>query len=110
MTTTTFDEYSNWHDSSTFGLEAVRKTYRRPDRAEECFVLTEELEQTVRESVLQNMVQPALVNTGDQVTSETQIGKVGTTGTSSGNHLHFGLMKGLPGEELSYVDPMPYIN
>lgn len=61
-------------------------------------------------TIYMHMVQPALVNTGDQVTSETQIGKVGTTGTSSGNHLHFGLMKGLPGEELSYVDPMPYIN
>ena len=62
MTTTTFDEYSNWNDWFPYGKEAVLQTYPRPERAAEVSVLTEELAQTVRESVLQNLVQPALDN------------------------------------------------
>ena len=44
------------------------------------------------------------VKTGAKVTRGQKIAAVGTTGRSTGNHLHFGVR--LNGE---YVDPMPYI-
>ncbi|MBR3978224.1 MAG: peptidoglycan DD-metalloendopeptidase family protein [Oscillospiraceae bacterium] len=46
-----------------------------------------------------------IVKAGDKVTAGQKIGEVGSTGTSTGNHLHFGIQyKG------SYVNPANYIN
>ncbi|MBR3308052.1 MAG: peptidoglycan DD-metalloendopeptidase family protein [Lachnospiraceae bacterium] len=45
------------------------------------------------------------VKTGQTVSAGEKIAAVGTTGRSTGNHLHFGVR--LNGE---YVDPMPYIS
>ncbi len=45
-----------------------------------------------------------IVKAGDKVTAGQKIGEVGSTGTSTGNHLHFGVQyKG------SYVNPANYI-
>lgn len=52
-----------------------------------------------------HMVNPALVALGDTVNKGTVLGYVGTTGYSTGNHLHFGLkINGV------HVDPWDYIN
>lgn len=45
-----------------------------------------------------------LVSVGDRVTQGQVIAKVGSTGYSSGNHLHFGVIK-----NGTYVDPLGYI-
>ena len=45
-----------------------------------------------------------MVKTGDSVARGQTIATVGTTGASTGSHLHFGVL--LNG---SYVDPAPYI-
>lgn len=45
-----------------------------------------------------------LVSVGETVTQGQVIAKVGSTGYSSGNHLHFGVIK-----NGSYVDPLGYI-
>ena len=45
------------------------------------------------------------VSTGQNVSKGDKIAAVGTTGTSTGNHLHFGVRK-----DGSYVDPMGYFN
>lgn len=44
------------------------------------------------------------VNVGDIVTAGTVIGYMGTTGDSTGNHLHFGIKKGS-----AWIDPRPYL-
>ena len=44
------------------------------------------------------------VSVGQTVTAGQQIGAVGCTGHSTGNHLHFGMIK-----NGTYVDPLPYI-
>ena len=51
------------------------------------------------------MFQPAYVNLGDTVQKGTVLGGVGTTGYSTGDHLHFGLK--ISGVQ---VDPWLYIN
>lgn len=45
------------------------------------------------------------VSTGQEVSKGETIAAVGTTGRSTGNHLHFGVRK-----DGAYVDPMGYIN
>lgn len=60
--TTSFDVYSNWHGKFPYGPDAVRATYPRPEQSETVSPLTEEEAQTVTESVLQNLVQPARDN------------------------------------------------
>ena len=46
-----------------------------------------------------------LVNVGDQVTRGDKIAEVGSTGNSTGNHLHFSIL-----ENGTYVDPANYIS
>lgn len=56
-------------------------------------------------AIYMHMYKQAYVNRGDGISKGTVIGGVGTTGSSTGNHLHFGLKKnGI------YVDPWDYIN
>lgn len=47
-----------------------------------------------------------IVNDGDVVTTSQQIGTCGTTGSSTGNHLHFEVQLSMFGE---HQDPMPYL-
>ncbi|MFE6966692.1 M23 family metallopeptidase [Agromyces sp. NPDC057679] len=51
-----------------------------------------------------HFVDPPMVKVGDQVKPGQQIGKVGTTGDSTGNHLHFDLA--VNGQK---IDPVPYM-
>ncbi len=46
-----------------------------------------------------------LVSAGDVVSKYDTIAKVGSTGDSTGNHLHIGVIK-----EGAFVDPLPYLN
>lgn len=57
------------------------------------------------QAICMHMVSSAYVNRGDVVNKGSVLGGVGTTGASTGNHLHFGLKK-----NGSYVDPWLYIN
>ena len=56
------------------------------------------------ESVYMHMKTTPDVKSGQEVTAGTQVGIQGSTGTSTGEHLHFGIRVG--GQ---YVDPYPYI-
>lgn len=43
---------------------------------------------------------------GSQISEGTIVGLVGTTGSSTGNHLHFGVYRG----NKNYIDPQPYLS
>lgn len=49
------------------------------------------------------------VKEGDKVTSNTQIGNVGTTGNATGYHLHFEIYVGGSVYKTNNVDPEPYL-
>ncbi|WP_159600723.1 M23 family metallopeptidase [Agromyces humi] len=51
-----------------------------------------------------HFVRPPTLKVGDTVTPGQQVGEVGTTGDSNGNHLHFDLT--LAGKK---IDPVPYM-
>ena len=53
--TTTFDEYSNWNDSVTFGKEAILSAYGRPKKIEEQLDITAALD-NLRGNIEQNVV------------------------------------------------------
>lgn len=55
-------------------------------------------------SVYMHMQSDALVSVGDEVLKGQQIGMVGSTGISTGNHLHVGIL-----ENGTYVDPRNYL-
>lgn len=46
------------------------------------------------------------VTVGQKVKAGDQLGAVGSTGNSTGNHLHFEIM---PGNENNYIDPVPWL-
>ena len=53
-----------------------------------------------------HMNKPALYKVGAKVSQGTVLGYVGTTGWSTGNHLHFSVLN----SSGSYVNPMNYFN
>ncbi len=61
-------------------------------------------------SVYMHMCTRPAVKVGDYVTAGEYLGCIGTTGTSTGDHLHFGIMKWNERKgKYEYVDPMIYI-
>ena len=52
-----------------------------------------------------HMISPTTLSVGDTVTGGQQGGSVGTTGSSTGNHLHFGIAQA----DGTYLDPEPII-
>ncbi|MBE6159641.1 MAG: hypothetical protein E7157_01180 [Lactobacillales bacterium] len=52
-----------------------------------------------------HMVEPTPLSVGDDVVGGQQVGKVGTTGGSTGPHLHFGISD----KNGNYIDPEPII-
>lgn len=46
------------------------------------------------------------VTVGQKVKAGDRLGAVGSTGNSTGNHLHFEIM---PGDENNYIDPVPWL-
>lgn len=61
-------------------------------------------------SVYMHMCKRAYVNVGDFVKAGQEIGCVGSTGASTGNHLHFGISKYNPAKgKYEYVNPLEYV-
>jgi murein DD-endopeptidase MepM/ murein hydrolase activator NlpD len=60
-----------------------------------------------------HQVHQPYVNVGDHVTAGQVIGQVGTSGNSSGPHLHFevhtGVAEGKPGDSSSAVNPIDFM-
>lgn len=65
-------------------------------------------------STYNHMMEPAAVSEGQVVTNATVLGKVGTTGLSTGNHLHFEIRVGTKAADGSYnfvfKDPAMFVN
>ena len=61
-------------------------------------------------SVYMHMCRRASVRVGDFVGAGQEIGCVGSTGASTGNHLHFGISKFNPSKgKYEYVNPLIYV-
>ena len=61
-------------------------------------------------SVYMHMCKRASVKVGDFVAAGQEIGCVGSTGASTGNHLHFGISKYNPSKgKYEYVNPLLYV-
>ncbi|MFF5228030.1 peptidoglycan DD-metalloendopeptidase family protein [Dactylosporangium sp. NPDC000521] len=56
-----------------------------------------------------HMVRQPDVTVGQQVTAGQTIGHVGTSGNSSGPHLHFEVHYGRPATRLNAIDPVPFM-
>ncbi|MET7427230.1 peptidoglycan DD-metalloendopeptidase family protein [Dactylosporangium sp. NPDC005555] len=56
-----------------------------------------------------HMVRQPDVTVGQQVTAGQPIGSVGTSGNSSGPHLHFEVHYGRPATRLNAIDPVPFM-
>jgi murein DD-endopeptidase MepM/ murein hydrolase activator NlpD len=55
------------------------------------------------------MVRQPEVKVGDIVTTGQPLGFVGTSGHSSGTHLHFEVHLGYPATRANAVDPVPFM-
>lgn len=61
-------------------------------------------------SVYMHMCKRAYVRVGDYVKAGQEIGCVGSTGASTGNHLHFGIQMYNPAKgKYEYVNPLQYV-
>lgn len=61
-------------------------------------------------SVYMHMCTKPAVKVGEYVTAGEYLGCIGSTGTSTGDHLHFGILKfNTKKDEWEYVNPMDYI-
>ena len=61
-------------------------------------------------SIYMHMSRRAYVRVGDFVKAGQEIGCVGSTGASTGNHLHFGVSKYNPAKgKYEYVNPLEYV-
>jgi murein DD-endopeptidase MepM/ murein hydrolase activator NlpD len=56
-----------------------------------------------------HMVRQPIVRVGQPVTAGQPIGNVGTSGHSSGPHLHFEIHQGYPAIEASAINPVPFM-
>lgn len=54
-TSTSFDDYANWNDESTFGKEEILAYYDRPEKVNEGSFLSEEEKKMIEENVRQNV-------------------------------------------------------
>ena len=61
-------------------------------------------------SIYMHMCKPANVKPGDFVLAGTELGCVGSTGASTGNHLHFGISQyNSATKQYEYVNPLLYV-
>ena len=61
-------------------------------------------------SVYMHMCKKPYVKVGDYVKAGQEIGCVGSTGASTGNHLHFGIQMYNPAKgKYEYVNPLQYV-
>jgi murein DD-endopeptidase MepM/ murein hydrolase activator NlpD len=56
-----------------------------------------------------HMVEQPAVRVGQGVTVGQPIGLVGTSGNSSGPHLHLEIHTGFPATESNAIDPVPFL-
>lgn len=56
-----------------------------------------------------HMVRRPAVNVGQSVMAGRPIGNVGTSGNSSGPHLHYEIHEGYPAVESNAIDPVPFM-
>jgi murein DD-endopeptidase MepM/ murein hydrolase activator NlpD len=56
-----------------------------------------------------HMVRQPIVHVGQTVTAGQPIGNVGTSGNSSGPHLHYEIHEGYPATEANAINPVPFM-
>jgi len=56
-----------------------------------------------------HMVRQPIVHVGQTVTARQPIGNVGTSGNSSGPHLHYEIHEGYPATEANAINPVPFM-